>query len=131
SSELPEYKSAVWPLYSGVIIRARSDGGPGREASVAQWGLVPFWAPDMKFGRGKNNARAESLSEKATFRNAFKSRRCLIPATGYCEPHDKKMWEFKLPAQPIFAMAGLWESWGPKEAPQDSYTMITAEANSF
>src|SRR5438034_547824 len=96
SDELAEpLKSAVWPLYKGVSILARSYSGARREAAVAQCELAPHWAPDMKIGRGNNNARAESLTEKPTFRTAFKSRRCLIPATGYCEPHDKKMWEFK------------------------------------
>ena len=122
-------KPETWPLYQGLIVRARSDSGPGREAALAQWGLVPHWAPDMKFGRQTNNARAETIAEKPSFRAAYKSRRCLLPAVNFCEIWQKQWYAFTLPGQPIFAMAGLWETWGPKENPQESYTMITTEAN--
>jgi putative SOS response-associated peptidase YedK len=123
--------TTVWPLYQGLIVRARSDGGPGREAALAQWGLVPHWAPDMKFDRNTNNARAETIATKPSFRAAYKSRRCLIPAANFCEIWKKVWYEFTIPSQPMFAMAGLWETWGPKESPQESYTMITTEANSL
>lgn len=123
-------KQSVWPLYQGVFVRPRVDG-PGREAALAQWGLVPHWAPDMKFGRSTNNARADGIATKPSFRTAFKKKRCLIPATAFYEPKDGTAYKFTLPEQPIFALAGLWEVWGPKESPQESYTMITTEANAM
>ena len=48
-----------------------------------KWGLIPFWAKEG--GRGMINARAETVSEKPSFRHAFSKRRCLIPASGFYE----------------------------------------------
>ena len=107
-------KPSIWPLYQGLFIHQRTDG-PGREAELGQWGLVPHWAPDMKFGRGKNNARAETVSTLPTFRSAYKTRRCLIPARWFCEQWQKVWYRFTLPAQPLYAMAGLSENWGAEK----------------
>ncbi|HQL83301.1 MAG TPA: SOS response-associated peptidase, partial [Spirochaetota bacterium] len=60
-----------------------------------QWGLIPRWARDQAAGRGLINARAESISQKPSFRNAFKARRCLIPASGFYE--WKKEGRIKIP----------------------------------
>ncbi len=54
------------------------------------WGLVPFWAQDTKIGSKMINARAETVSNKPSFRDAFKNRRCLIPADGFFERHGQK-----------------------------------------
>jgi putative SOS response-associated peptidase YedK len=50
-----------------------------------RWGPVPYWAKDVKFGYKAINARAESVDEEPMFRDAFKRRRCLVPASGYFE----------------------------------------------
>ena len=47
------------------------------------WGLVPFWAKDTSIGSRMINARAETVAEKPSFRNAYKRRRCLILADGF------------------------------------------------
>ena len=80
-----------------------------------QWGLIPRWARDQAAGRGLINARAESISQKPSFRNAFKARRCLIPASGFYE--WKKEGRIKIPyyirllsGQP-FTFAGIHETW--------------------
>jgi putative SOS response-associated peptidase YedK len=65
----------------GVIV----DGVQGREFRTMRWGLVPFWAKDLKIGSAQINARIETAPTKPTFRAAWKARRCLIPASGYYE----------------------------------------------
>jgi putative SOS response-associated peptidase YedK len=54
------------------------------------WGLVPFWAKDISIGSRMINARAESVAEKPSFRNAFRKRRCLILADGFYEWKGEK-----------------------------------------
>jgi len=59
--------------------------GDGREAKFFKWGLVPSWAKDTSVGARMINARAETVGEKPAFRQAFKQRRCIIPADGFYE----------------------------------------------
>jgi putative SOS response-associated peptidase YedK len=96
--------------------RDASTGEPERELRIMRWGLVPFWAKDVKIGSRMINARAETIAEKPAFRRAFAKRRCLVPADGYYE------WQ-QMPGaakQPIYisradgrslAFAGLYELW--------------------
>src|SRR3954451_14193411 len=78
----------LFPLRDAWVVRPQQDQ-PGREAAVLRWGLVPSWCADPKAGRKMTNARAETVATKPAFRSAFKARRCLIPATSFCEPRDK------------------------------------------
>ena len=79
------------------------------------WGLVPSWAKDISLGNRMINARAETIAEKPSFREAFRMRRCLIPADGFYEWHDdggkKQPVLITLPDRKPFAFAGLWETW--------------------
>ncbi len=79
------------------------------------WGLVPSWAEDISLGNRMINARAETIAEKPSFREAFRMRRCLIPADGFYEWHDdggkKQPVLITLPDRKPFAFAGLWETW--------------------
>ncbi len=100
------------------------------------WGLVPFWAKDISIGNKLINARAETIASKPSFRNAFKKRRCLIPADGFYEwkgPKGQKQPVFiTLPESKPFAFAGLWETWHKKDDPDTMYkscTIITTEAS--
>ena len=100
------------------------------------WGLVPFWAKDISIGNKLINARAETIASKPSFRNAFKKRRCLIPADGFYEwkgPKGQKQPIFiTLPEINPFAFAGLWETWHKKDDPDTMYkscTIITTEAS--
>jgi putative SOS response-associated peptidase YedK len=101
------------------------------------WGLVPFWAKDISIGSGMINARAETVAEKPSFRNAFKKRRCLIPADGFYEwkgeKGDKQPYYISSPSAGPFAFAGLWEKWTDKESDGDtvykSCTIITTAAS--
>lgn len=80
-----------------------------------QWGLIPHWTRERAAGRGLINARAESISQKPSFRSAFRARRCLIPASGFYE--WKKEGRIKIPyyvrllsGRP-FTFAGIHEAW--------------------
>jgi putative SOS response-associated peptidase YedK len=57
--------------------------------SQLKWRLVPSWAKDAPTSKGLINARAETITEKPSFREAFKSRRCIIPASGFYEWQKK------------------------------------------
>ena len=88
------------------------------------WGLVPFWAKDVTIGSRMIKARAETVSSKPSFRNAFKKRRCLIPASGFYEwkgeKGHKQPYYITIPTDEPFAFAGLWETWSDKEGDDDS-----------
>lgn len=100
------------------------------------WGLVPFWAKDISIGNKLINARAETIASKPSFRNAFKKRRCLIPADGFYEwkgpKGQKQPMLITLPESKPFAFAGLWETWHKKDDQDTIYkscTIITTEAS--
>ena len=95
------------------VIRQSPEGK--RVLHLLRWGLVPHWAKDPSIGAKLNNARGESVAEKPSFRDAFKRRRCLVPANGFYE--WKSEGKLKQPyyispkdGEPM-AMGGLWESW--------------------
>ncbi len=105
--------------------------GP-RRLEVMRWGLVPFWAKDVRIGRRTINARAETVAEKPAFRAAFRRRRCLVPADGFYEwkgPRGKRqpLNIHRADGQPL-ALAGLWEThddFGP------TFTIITTSPNAY
>jgi putative SOS response-associated peptidase YedK len=90
-----------------------------RSVELYRWGLVPFWADDPDIGSRMINARSETVSEKPSFRAAFKYRRCLILADGFFEWHaeekgsPKRPYLFKLDNDHPFTFAGLYEHWEP------------------
>ncbi len=101
-----------------------------------RWGLVPFWAKDVSIGSKMINARAETLPEKPSFKNAFKKRRCLILANGYYEwkgeKGNKQPFFIMLKSGNPFVFAGLWEVWQDKKSDNptlNSCTIITTEAS--
>jgi putative SOS response-associated peptidase YedK len=103
------------------------------------WGLVPFWAKDISIGSRMINARAETVAEKPGFRNAFKRRRCLIPADGFYEwkgeKGNKQPYYVSVPSGEPFAFAGLWETCTDKESDEGSVykscTIITTAAKGY
>lgn len=131
-------------------LQKRWNQAPGQDAAVVvfsdgrrrldlmRWGLVPFWAEDPKIGSRLINARAESLADKPSFREAFRSRRCLVPADGFYEwakgPGNRKQpLRFVLSGGAPFAFAGLWESWEKGQSgarhPLITFTIITTQPN--
>ena len=106
----------------------------GRAAAATfRWGIVPPWATDPK--PGPINARAETVASKPTFAEAFRKRRCLIPADGFYEweqlPNRRKRpWHFRLREGGPFAFAGIWEAWRPQSGPPLlTCALLTTAAN--
>jgi putative SOS response-associated peptidase YedK len=142
----PDYNVApTKPVYSVLTRRSGEDAEPVRELRTVRWGLVPYWAKDVKIGSRLINARAETVSEKPAFRRAFAKRRCLIPADGYYEWQAAADGGKGAKKQPFYihradgrslAFAGLYELWRDKERPDDdpdawlwSATIITTSAS--
>ena len=103
------------------------------QMSYLKWGLIPFWAKDPKIGYKLINTRAETISEKPSFKNAFRKRRCLIPANGFYEwkkDTHKTPFRIFLKSEELFAMAGIWETWKDGEGkPVHTLSIITTEPN--
>ena len=98
-----------------------------------KWGLIPFWAKDAKVGFRNINTRSETISEKPSFKEAFKKRRCLIPANGFYEwkrDNNKTPYRIFLKSERLFAMAGIWEIWKDAEDHKmETFSIITTLAN--
>jgi putative SOS response-associated peptidase YedK len=88
---------------------------PVRQLSLMKWGLIPSWAKDASAGARMINARSETAGTKLAFREALKSRRCLIPADGFYEwkrdGKTKQPFCFEVDQGHLFAFAGLWDRW--------------------
>ncbi|HEY6578622.1 MAG TPA: SOS response-associated peptidase [Rhizomicrobium sp.] len=111
------------PMQTGVVIRLDKEGR--REPAMMRWGLVPSWAKDDLAGAKCINAKAETVADKPSFRAAFKSRPCLVPADGFYEwaklsGGEKQPWFITTKDKEPFAFAGLWEWWRRKDAPADA-----------
>ena len=87
----------------------------GARAEPMRWGLVPGWAQDLKLGASMINARLETVAVKPAFRNAWKARRCLVPASGYYEWREeggaKQPYYIHDGGGTVLMFAGLWERW--------------------
>jgi len=126
----------VAPTQDVPIIRICKGSGE-RELVLVHWGLVPFWAKDIKSSHRMINARAETVADKPSFRTAFQRRRCLIPVNGFYEwrKHGsiKQPYLIRMKNAAPFALAGLWEQWlNPEDKTTlESCTIIVTEANKF
>ncbi len=107
--------------------------GPGREIVNMRWGLIPRWAKDPSIGNRLINARAETAADKPSFREAFRRRRCLIPADGFyewkTEAYGKQPWLIRRAEGRGFALGGLWERWDGPNGPKESFTILTTRPN--
>src|SRR5262245_13539832 len=133
--ELPNLTPSwnVAPTHSAPGVRL-AGGGP-RPLAMLRWGLVPFWAKDLKVGASLINARADTTGTKPAFRSAFRERRCLVPADGFYEwkrvDGGKQPYRITMADGDPFAFAGLWESWGSKTEPVETFAIITTEPNAL
>ena len=105
----------------------------GARAEAMRWGLVPSWAQDLKLGASMINARLETVSVKPAFRNAFKARRCVVPASGYYEWREeggaKQPYYIHDGDGPVLMFAGLWERWkSPAADWVHSFAIVTCAA---
>jgi putative SOS response-associated peptidase YedK len=119
------------------IAAIRNDQAGERELVMLRWGLVPFWAKDPSIGNRMINARAETVAEKPSYRNAYRHRRCIVLADGFYEwlrrGEAKTPYFISLASGGPFALAGLWENWTDKETGESlqTTTLITTDANDF
>lgn len=120
----------IAPTKEIYFITSNDALGTKRKVNTALWGLIPSWSKDASGASNTINARVETVSEKPSFRSAFRSRRCIIPADGYYE------WATQLgpyrPKQPFYisngdksllAMAGIFEEW---INPRDGKRIVSA-----
>jgi hypothetical protein len=115
---------------------AREAPDAGRELVVGQWGLVPWFAKTPKLPYSTNNARAEELAAKATFKHPWaRGQRCIIPAVSFDEPNwesgKNAWWRFRRADGRLWGLAGLWNTWTDKATGEivESYTMLTLNAD--
>lgn len=128
-----EYEESYNIAPSQMILSVVNDGSKNR-IGYLKWGLVPPWAKDPKIGFKMINARAETVHEKPSLREALKKKRCLIVADSFYEwkrKEDRKVpMRIKMKNNELFAMAGLWESWtSPSGKIVHTCTILTTEPN--
>ncbi len=106
-----EARFNIAPTQSVIIVHDDADGA--QVAEEARWWLVPFWAKEMPKA-AMFNARIETIDTAPAFREAFKSKRCLIPASAFYEwtlnesDGKKDPWHIHLPGDTPFSFAGIW-----------------------
>jgi len=122
--------AGFYPL--AMVPAIRLNKNDQRETVALEWGLLPhWWKPSERsksrqaFQRKCFNARQETVDTKPTYRDAFKSRRCLLPATAFME----KGHYFHLQDKRPFAFAGLWQQWQADDQHVESCTLLTTEPN--
>ncbi|MFA6027813.1 MAG: SOS response-associated peptidase [Patescibacteria group bacterium] len=104
---------------------------------LAEWGIIPAWMKDEKSIKRLINAKAETIAEKRTFKQAAEKRRCLIIADGFYEwaeiPGTKKKQPFRLTLKnnSPFAMAGIYELKKDKNKQYMEFAIITVSANAL
>ncbi|HEY2627622.1 MAG TPA: SOS response-associated peptidase [Usitatibacter sp.] len=122
----------IAPTQEAPVVRVSKEGA--REIAMLRWGLVPAWSKDIGAGTKMINARGETVAEKPAFRDAMAQRRCLVPASGFFEWRGmtgrKQPFAITVPDRPLFAFAGLWETWRPRGGePVETFTIVTTDAN--
>ena len=119
----------VAPTDSLPVVRYDKKAGE-RSLDMLRWGLVPFWAKDIKVGFANINAKAEGIDTKPAFREAFQRRRCLVPVDSFYEwkktATGKQPYAIALADRRLMALAGLWENWrSPAGEWMRSFAIIT------
>lgn len=129
----PRYNVA--PSQPVLTIR-RDAREPIRKLSTMQWGLIPSWSKDSSIGYKTINARAETVATTASFRDPFKSQRCLVPADGFYEwgrnSTSRQPYCIEVNGGELFAFAGLWDRWtNPEGQVIESCTILTTTPNTL
>ncbi len=127
----PRYNIA--PTQDVVAVR-QDPREPRRALSLMRWGLVPSWSKDSSTAAKMINARCETAAELPAFRDALRSRRCIIPADGFYEwqklGKGKQPYCIALAGDSIFAFAGLWDRWkSPEGSTVETCSILTTQAN--
>ena len=129
---------ATWnlaPTDQAAVVHFDTKAGE-RSLDAMRWGLVPYWAKDIKIGYSTINAKAEGIETKPVFREAFKRRRCLVPIDSFYEwkkiGKEKQPYAIGLADGGIMALAGLWETWrSPAGELVRSFTIVTTTPNAL
>jgi putative SOS response-associated peptidase YedK len=125
----------VAPQSFQPVVRLNGETGE-RELTVMRWGLVPYWSKDGKASFSTINAKSETVATSPAFREAWKSRRCLVPADWFYEwqkldEKTKQPYAIAMKGDGMFAFGGLWEKWKDKTTGQvlRTYTILTTDPN--
>lgn len=121
------------------LIPAAVDQEDERALVGFHWGFTPRWADSKTGGPRPINARSETVATSGMFRDAFRRRRCLIPADGFYEwqagGQRKQPFYIHRADDDVMAFAGIWEHWqdptGEIEAGLDSCAIITTGSNAY
>ena len=141
----------ITALVEPLHVPPRYNGAPGQEHWVIRqnpktaervldrlwWGLIPHWCKDEDGGRKPINAKAETVAQLPSFRDAYRHRRCLVPIDNFFE---WKAIKGGMPKQPYaigmkngepFALAGIWENWNRPGSEEwlRTFTVITTNSN--
>ena len=133
------------PAPGSAILSARYNIAPTQRACVIthrqpatvqimEWGLVPHWSKDGKNSGALINARAESLLEKPSFREAFRTRRCLVPADSFYEwktlpGRQKAPYRIHSTDGQLLFMAGIWDIWQHNGEEKTTFSIVTTAPN--
>ena len=124
----------VAPAQTVAVVAYKRNAGTQRGLALLRWGLVPSWSNDPSKAPKPINARSDSL-DKPTFREAFRTKRCLIPADGFYEwstvGTQKWATHFRLKDRSLFAFAGLWEFWTNGCEKLATCCIVTTDANAL
>lgn len=120
----------IAPTALAWVLRPDAEGV--LRAARLRWGLVPAWLETPSTKSSTFNARVESVAEKPVFRGAFRTRRCLVPASGWYEWREEAGRKiphlFEPAAGGALLFAGLWERWQRGDEAVESFTILTTEA---
>ena len=106
-----------------------------RVLGLLRWGLIPHWSNDPTIASKTVNARGETVRTVPSFRDAYRSRRCLVPADAFYEwkatGMTKQPFAIALRDRRLFAFAGLWENWKDPSSSQwvRTFTILTTKPN--
>ena len=132
--EIPPVDYNIAPTKEAVVV---PEAFEPRVLRRARFGLIPSWSDDETIGSRLINARSETVREKPAFRNLVRSRRCVVPMTGFYEwqsvvgERRKRPWYIhRSDGDPILA-AGLWETWSHSGSELDTFTVLTRAPDRF
>src|SRR5690625_7629498 len=125
--ELSDHRAAynVCPTHQMPVVMESADE---RTVRACRWGLIPRWARSASDVPLMINARSETLAEKPSFREPFRTQRCVVPANGFYEwqtsSEGKLPWYITPRQEELMSIAGLYEIWNSGEEAIVSYTII-------
>lgn len=125
--EVPNYN--VCPTTRIHVVKHSASG---RQLVAMRWGFLPHWYDRPESGPLLINARAETIAGKPAFREACRTRRCLIPVSGFFEwtkDAEGRRLPWYISAGAPLALAGVWQRWDGADPPLDTCAIVTTGAN--